>query len=29
MNEREKYIDEAMKRVYADIVWIEENELQK
>ena len=29
MNEREKYIDEAMKRVYADIVWIEENELRK
>ena len=29
MNEREKYIDESMKRVYADIVWIEENELRK
>src|SRR5699024_2320188 len=29
MNEREKYIDEAMKRVYAGIVWIEENELRK
>ena len=29
MNEREKYIDSAMKRVYADIVWIEENELRK
>ncbi|MGX5377279.1 MarR family winged helix-turn-helix transcriptional regulator [Ligilactobacillus sp. LYQ135] len=29
MNEREQYIDDALKRIYADIMWIEEKELKK